>query len=49
MADTPNLDGVEGKSGSITGRKILNLANSRDIPKVDDGILSPYREEIMGS
>ncbi len=48
MPDTPDLKSVE-EGGSITGQKILKLAKNDDVPKVDDGILSPYRDENLDS
>ncbi|MDQ6796515.1 MAG: hypothetical protein M3011_00580 [Actinomycetota bacterium] len=47
MPDTPDLKSVE-EGGSITGQKILKLAKDDDV-KVDDGILSPYRDEVLDS
>jgi len=48
MPDTPDLESFE-KGGSITGQKLRKLAEDANPPKVDDGILSPYREEILDS
>jgi len=45
MPDTPDLESVE-EGGSITGKKILDL--EIETPKVGDGILSPYRDEVDG-
>ncbi len=48
MPDTPDLKSTE-EGGSIIGQKILKLAEDAEKPKVDDGILSPYRDEVLGS
>jgi len=48
MSDTPNLESFE-KGGSNTGKKILGIDFKAEPPKVDDGILSPYRDEVLDS
>ncbi len=47
MSDIQDLESFE-EGGSVTGKKILNLDFKGKSPKVDDGILSPYREEVLG-
>ena len=43
MSDTPEMP---GKKKSFNAEKILKSAENTPPTKVDDGILSPYRDEI---
>ena len=46
MSDsTPSLETYE-EGGSITARKMRTAAAKIDLPKEDDGLLSPYRDDV---
>jgi hypothetical protein len=44
---TPSLDTYE-KGGSITAHKMRVTAGKIDVPKQDDRLLSPYRDDAAG-